>query len=474
MPTDIEPRYAEIRRLLAHLDLRLQSLTLLGRKMAAGGRSPATSSTTLSARSLQLSRECSSIIQRLCGHVEKDDVDRCLSARRLIDHAIERASNAESDLTLALNTWRVIEAMGTLVVDMGRKYGYTMLSGKRAVEPLADRQSGQGAVAEGVAVGAKTLVKEPAATKPLALPSFGGISRFRASQFLKRPGLILGVFIVVVFAMVAIAAPVIAQPEAENPYTIPQDGYEVDPEPPSAKHPLGTMEKQYDVLYGVVWGSRVAFKIGLSVTLCRALIGVLAGLVSGYYGGWLDSLMMRVTDAFLAFPIVPATLVMLVFLGGSWVAQVFGGGGVDGIVVVALILFGWMQYARLVRGNVLAERTKQYVEAAVSIGARSPRIILRHVLPNVPQGLFVLIASDVGAMVALSAVFTFLGLSGRAGLADWGWMLKVSRNWIVGTPSSAFLYWYTYLPPSLAIVLFSMGWNLIGDGLRDVLDARLR
>jgi peptide/nickel transport system permease protein len=123
---------------------------------------------------------------------------------------------------------------------------------------------------------------------------------------------------------------------------------------------------------------------------------------------------------------------------------------------------------------VLLERSKQYVEAATTLGARGVHIMWRHILPNVPQGLFVLIASDIGAMVVLAAMFTFLGLSGRTGLADWGWMLNIGRNWIIGTPSNAFQYWYVYLPPIAAIVLFSAGWNLIGDGLRDVLDPRVR
>ena len=96
----------------------------------------------------------------------------------------------------------------------------------------------------------------------------------------------------------------------------------------------------------------------------------------------------------------------------------------------------------------------------------------RILLANVPPKPFVLIASDIGAMVVLAAVFTFLGLSGRRGLADWGYMLNIGRNWIIGTPSNAFQYWYVYLPPIAAIVLFSVGWNLIGDGLRDALDPR--
>lgn len=289
---------------------------------------------------------------------------------------------------------------------------------------------------------------------------------------LSKPEFAVGSLIVLAFAVVALAAPVIAPPEREDAYIIPADGVGIVPQPPSPDHPLGTMRDQHDVLYGLVWGARVAFKVGLSIALGRALLGVVLGLISGYYGRLLDAIIMRVTDAFLAFPIMAAVLVMLTFFGGGWWG--IQRGGVNRIIVLALILFGWMQYARLVRGNVLVEREKEYVQAAISIGARSRRILLRHVLPNAYQGLFVLMASDIGAVVVLAAMFSFIGFSGREALADWGQMLNLSRDWIVGSPVNAFEFWYTYILPSMAIVLFSMGWNLVGDGLRDVLDPRLR
>jgi peptide/nickel transport system permease protein len=230
------------------------------------------------------------------------------------------------------------------------------------------------------------------------------------------------------------------------------------------------MESQYDVLYGLIWGTRVAFRVGLLITLGRVLIGIPVGMVAGYYGGWLDALMMRTTDAFLAFPIVAGVLVILTVRVDYWGVQLSEG---DRAIILALILFGWMQYARLVRGNVLVERAKEYVQAAVSVGAWGPRIIFRHVLPNAIQGLFVLMASDIGAMVVTVAALTFIGLSGNEPTADWGMMLKFARNWVIGAPSNAFAYWYTYIPPIIAIVLFSIGWNLIGDSLRDVLDPQL-
>jgi peptide/nickel transport system permease protein len=282
--------------------------------------------------------------------------------------------------------------------------------------------------------------------------------------------LMAGALVVLAFAVVATGAPLIAPPVGEDPYLMVSDGFSFTPKPPSAEHPLGTTQSQADVLYGLVWGTRVAFKLSLIVALGRAAIGVIVGVVSGYVGGAIDAVLMRITDAFLAFPIMAAVLVMLTFFGGGWLG--IHSGGVDRIIVLSLILFGWMRYARMMRGNVLVEREEEYVEAAISVGAGSRRIVFRHILPNASSGLFVLITSDIGAVVVWAAVFSFIGLSGNDALADWGQMLSFSRDWIIGTADSPFQFWYTYLPPSMAIVLFSVGWNLVGDGLRELLDPR--
>jgi len=294
----------------------------------------------------------------------------------------------------------------------------------------------------------------------------GNIKRILSSRKLVAGGLI-----VLFFASLAIAAPKLAPPRGKDPYTIPRDGFSSLPEPPRPGHPLGTMQSQYDIFYGLVWGTRVAFRVGLIITAGRTLIGVVIGVVSGFYGGWPDALLMRATDAFMSFPIVAAVLVMLTVSVDYWELRLGEG---DRAILLALALFGWMQYARLVRGNVLVERAKEYVTAAVSLGARDRRIIFRHVLPNATRGLFVLAASDVGAMVVTVAALTFIGLTGEEPTADWGAMLKYTRNWIIAAPTHAFEFWYTYLPISAAIILFSIGWSLVGDGLRDVLDPRWR
>lgn len=298
-----------------------------------------------------------------------------------------------------------------------------------------------------------------------------------------RPSLTLGSLIVLIFLFVAAAAPLLAPPvDEDNPYLIPRDGFGTVPEPPSREHPLGKLPQQYDIFYGLVWGTRTALRLGLFVVMGRLLIGTLLGLVSGHYGRAVDAVIMRVTDAFLAFPIVAAVMVTVALLAQD--LQMVPGGRMflvpsreEQVVIGTLVLFGWMAYARLLRGNVLAEREKEYMQAATAIGAGGRRVMFRHLLPNVTQGLFVLVASDIGAVVVLIATFTFIGLIrppfGQME-ADWGQMLVSSRDWIIGSPANAFEHWYTYLPVSLAIVFFSVGWNLIGDGLRDVLDPRTR
>lgn len=300
--------------------------------------------------------------------------------------------------------------------------------------------------------------------------------------FLSQPSLAAGSLLLLLFAIVAIAAPLIAPtPEGKPPTIIPRSGFGPVPEPPRPGYPLGTLEGGGDVYYGLIWGTRAAFRVGLIVTAGRMLVGVFLGLIAGYYGGLVDSGLMRFTDAFLAFPIMAGAMVMLVLFGpslhGAAAGQSPTSNRVETVIMMALILFGWMAYARLIRGNILAEREQEYIQAARSVGVKNGRIMVRHLLPNVTSGLFVLAAADIGAMVILVAAFNFIGFgmpSKGALQTSWGQMLSIARNWIIGTPLNAFEYWYTYLPVSIAIVLFSVGWNLVGDGLRDVFDPRLR
>jgi peptide/nickel transport system permease protein len=301
-------------------------------------------------------------------------------------------------------------------------------------------------------------------------------------RFLSNFELLFGILMILAFAIVAIAAPRIAPPtEGESPYHIPRDGYKGIPFPPNEVHPLGTLPRQYDVFYGLIWGTRMAFLVGISITLGRTLIGSLLGLTGGYIGGLLDAIIMRITDTFMAIPAVAAAAILYAMFGeiGQPMkpSQILLSSKNEQIIIIALVAFGWMQYARLLRANVLSEREREYVQAAIAIGTPRRRILFKHLLPNSIRGLLVLIASDIGAMVATVSVFYFIGLIGESPhgfLADWGLMLSASRDWIVSASSRPFEFWYTYLPASAAIVLFTVGWSMIGDGLRDVLDPRAR
>jgi len=303
----------------------------------------------------------------------------------------------------------------------------------------------------------------------------------RLRALLDHPALLAGSLIVLVFLGIAILAPTIAPPEdVHAPQYIPRYGNSPNPQPPEPGHPLGRLSFQYDVFYGLIWGTRFALTMGLIVTLCRLLLGVAVGLLAGASGGLLDALLMRIADAVMAFPMIAAAVVMLALFG--YEGEMWPSGWYnlvpsrqDQIVMLTLVMFGWVPYARLMRGNVLVEREKTYIKAARSVGVPTWRLVLRHLFPNSTYGLIALGSSDIGAVVVLITAFTFIGLEPDQTMhAEWGRMLSTSRDWIIGAPSTAFKYWYTYVPVSAAIVLFSTGWSLVGDGLRDALDPRLR
>ncbi|UCG54844.1 MAG: ABC transporter permease, partial [Dehalococcoidia bacterium] len=259
-------------------------------------------------------------------------------------------------------------------------------------------------------------------------------------------------------------APLIAPtPEGQfNSYMIPRDGYSSTPKPPSDEHVFGTTQGQYDIFYGVIWGTRTAFQIGLIVMGAVLIIGIFLGSIAGYFGGIVDEIIMRITDVFLAFPPLILAMAVTVALGP----------GIQS-VMTAITIVSWPSYARVIRGDILAIREEDYVEASRSVGSSHLRVILRHVLPNSIYPVFIMASLDIGAVVLTAAALSFLGLGVPEGYADWGQMISFARNWIVGTPSNAFAYWHTVWIPGLFIFFFVMGWNLLGDSLRDILDPRL-
>ena len=298
-------------------------------------------------------------------------------------------------------------------------------------------------------------------------------------RYLRSGQVLAGLVIVLFFFAVAILAPYLAPPDdPDNPSRTRVVGkyYDPMPGPPTEELLLGTAPGQLDIYYSLVWGTRSVLAFGLTVTVITALFGTLLGALSGYVGGAFHGLIMRVTDAFLAFPVISGVWLLQQvlmpaspFADLSPVQQAFFDLGLDP-VLLTLIIFSWMPYARLTSANVVQLKQTEYVEAARSIGVRRRRIIGRHLLPNALPSVLVLGARDVGAMVILATAFTFIGLGAST---EWGQMLVISRDYIIGSGGNPLTYWWVFVPTTLALIFFGIGWNLLGDGLNTVLDPRI-
>ena len=298
-------------------------------------------------------------------------------------------------------------------------------------------------------------------------------------RFLRNAQVMLGVVIVTCFVATAILAPVLAPPDdPDNPSTtrVVSKYYDPIPRPPDEGVLLGTAPGGLDIYYSLVWGSRSALALGLTITVTTALIGILLGALGGYAGGMFLGLTLRVTDAFLAFPVISGVwLLQQVLMPASPygdlspIQQAFFDLGLSPILLT-LVAFSWMPYARLTSANVMQLKQTEFVQAARSVGVRKRRIIGRHLLPNALPPVIVLGARDVGGMVVLTAAFTFIGLGGST---EWGDLLAISRDYIIGSGGNPLTYWWVFVPVTLALILFGIGWNLLGDGLNTVFDPRI-
>lgn len=287
---------------------------------------------------------------------------------------------------------------------------------------------------------------------------------FSLKRLFRNPLTIIGLTIIVFFAFLAIAAPWLAPPpRPHDPYLMPHDGWTMDPSPPSAAHPLGTLPSQYDILYGVIWGTRGAFRIGLAVVAVNLLVGLFLGAIAGYFGGLIDEIVMRIGDVFYAIPTLVMAMALVIALGR----------GLQSIVLV-LIILNWPTYTRMIRSEILVVRNMDYIQAARASGASHLRILLHHVLPNSLFSAIIVGSMNVGMTILVAAALSFLGLGSDAGYADWGAMVSTCRNFIVGPPENRLAYWYLVFIPGFTIALFVLGWNLLGDAVRDVFDPRMR
>ncbi len=280
-------------------------------------------------------------------------------------------------------------------------------------------------------------------------------SHFVSKLVRSRTGL-LGSLILALVVVCAIAAPYLA-PFDPN-YQVLEDRL-IPPfaDPADAKgHLLGTDHLGRDLLSRLIYGSRVSLIVGLTAVTISCFMGCALGLITGYQGGWLDEVIMRIGDVQLAFPFV-----LLVIA----VVAVVGGGLLNEIIVIGIT--GWVGYARVIRGQVLSAREKEYVEAARAIGVRIPVILFRHILPNVFSPIIVLATFSVASVIILEAALTFLGLGVDPRTPTWGGMLADGRSHI-------FTSWWMTVIPGMAIFVTVLAINLLGDWLRDYLDPELR
>jgi ABC-type dipeptide/oligopeptide/nickel transport system permease subunit len=281
---------------------------------------------------------------------------------------------------------------------------------------------------------------------PLAL----GVRRLRRSATA-----LAGAAVVVALLVVALFADVLAplSPTASDQTRTFQR--------PSWAHPLGTDQLGRDMLSRIVHGTRISLMVGVSSVLLALFLGVPLGMIAGYYGGRIDSLVMRVMDLILAFPIYLLAIILMVIFAPT--AGFLGIIKVTGAIAVVRIPI----YARLVRGSVLSIKEKEYVEACRALGQRDPSILLRHVLPNCLAPIIVTTTLGIATAIIVEATLSFLGLGMQPPTPSWGWDLKANVAFIQASP------WLS-LFPGLAIFVTVLGFNLFGDGLRDALDPRMK
>ena len=260
-----------------------------------------------------------------------------------------------------------------------------------------------------------------------------------------------GMVLVAFFVVLAIFAPWIA----------PQDPANINLatrlQPPSAGHWFGTDELGRDILSRAIFGARISMLVGASVVAGSLLLGLIFGSIAGYYGGYIDRIFnVVVMNAFLSFPGILLAIAFVAFLGPG----IFN-------LILALCLGGWVGYARLVRGQVLAVKEKEYIEAARAIGGSDWRIITRHILPNIIQPVIVQAAIGMAGAVLAEATMSFLGLGVPPPTASWGSMLNDARAHLFDAPHMVFF-------PAAAVMLAVLSFNFIGDALRDYMDPRSR
>jgi peptide/nickel transport system permease protein len=269
-------------------------------------------------------------------------------------------------------------------------------------------------------------------------------------RLLRNFAFTLGLVLTLALVICAVAAPLLA---THDPF---QQDTSRRLEAPSDDHPLGLDDLGRDVWSRIVFGARVSLRVGFSVVILASLIGVTLGSMAGYFGGWIDLVVMRICDILLSFPGILLAIALVAVLGPSL-----------NNVILALVITAWVGYARLVRGQVLKVREMEYVTAARALGAKAPRVIVLHVLPNIMNPVIVMATLGLGGVILSEAALSFLGLGVQPPTPSWGAMLTSGRRYL-GLANHLAIF------PGAAIMLAVMGLNFLGDGLIDALDPKFR
>ncbi len=269
-------------------------------------------------------------------------------------------------------------------------------------------------------------------------------------RLLKNFAFTSGLILTLLLVLAALAAPLLATHDPNLQDTSRRL------EAPSNDHLLGLDDLGRDVYSRIIYGARVSLRVGFSVVIAASLIGVTLGAISGYFGGIADVIVMRLCDILLAFPGILLAIALVAVLGPNLIN-----------VILALSIIGWVGYARLVRGQVLKVREMEYVVAAKALGAKSPRVIVKHVLPNVINPVIVMATLGLAGAILAEAALSFLGLGVQPPTPSWGAMLTSGRRYL-GLANHLAIF------PGAAIMLAVMGLNFLGDGLIDALDPKYR
>lgn len=273
-------------------------------------------------------------------------------------------------------------------------------------------------------------------------------------EVLRNPLTVIGFVIITLFLLMAAFAPLLVGANEPDPYQSPRDWANIDAPPGEAGHVLGTDSTGGDVLYGIVWGSRLSLQLSLTVVISTLVIGTIVGSVAAMRGGRVDNFLMRIVDVFLAIPELIFALAIAAVLGPSFRN-----------IILALAVVFWVKYARIIRGEIIRVKQTDYVAAAKVVGDSTWNVYRKDVLPNAITPMVVQATLDMGNVVLIGAALSYIGLA-QAGLTEWGAMVSAGQSGILAGQ------WWVSTFAGLAILLWALAFNLVGDGLRDVLDPK--